>query len=55
MGMKNHELVPGPLIASIASLKHGGCQKRLMELTKHRLTVYERGKRCKFSVKYYLF
>lgn len=45
MGMKNHELVPGPLIASIANLKHGGCHKRLMELTKHRLAIYERGKR----------
>ncbi|XP_076339945.1 serine/threonine-protein kinase RIO2-like isoform X1 [Tachypleus tridentatus] len=45
MGMKNHELVPVPLIASIASLKHGGCHKHLKELTKNKLLSYERGKR----------
>ncbi|XP_013787773.1 serine/threonine-protein kinase RIO2-like [Limulus polyphemus] len=45
MGMKNHELVPAPLIASIASLKHGGCHKHLKELTKNKLLSYERGKR----------
>ncbi|GBM83737.1 Serine/threonine-protein kinase RIO2 [Araneus ventricosus] len=45
MGMKNHELVPGTLVASIANFKHGGCHKRLMNLTKHRLVAYERGKR----------
>lgn len=45
MGMKNHELVPGPLIASIAKLKHGGCHKRLMELNRNKLISYERGKR----------
>ncbi|KAF8765274.1 uncharacterized protein LOC129974159 [Argiope bruennichi] len=45
MGMKNHELVPGPLVASIANFKHGGCHKRLMNLTRHRLVAYERGKR----------
>ena len=37
MGMKNHEIVPAALVASIASLKHGGCQKVLNELAKHRL------------------
>ena len=36
MGMKNHELVPGSLIASIASLRHGGVHKILMELSKNR-------------------
>lgn len=45
MGMKNHELVPGPLVASIANLKHGGCHKRMMELTRHKLLSYERGKK----------
>jgi len=49
MGMKNHEIVPAPLIAAIASLKHGGCQKVLMELSKNSLVCYEhtekRGKR----------
>ncbi|NXJ09342.1 RIOK2 kinase, partial [Odontophorus gujanensis] len=44
MGMKNHEIVPGSLIASIASLKHGGCNKILRELGKHRLLAYEHTK-----------
>lgn len=44
MGMKNHEIVPPCLIASIASLKHGGCNKILRELAKHRLVAYERTK-----------
>ncbi|XP_015704985.1 serine/threonine-protein kinase RIO2 [Coturnix japonica] len=44
MGMKNHEIVPASLIASIASLKHGGCNKILRELAKHRLLAYERTK-----------
>ncbi|CAI9740136.1 serine/threonine-protein kinase RIO2 [Octopus vulgaris] len=44
MGMKNHELVPAPLIASIANLPHGGCFKILRELCKHRLICYERCK-----------
>jgi len=43
MGMKNHELVPGALIASIASLRHGGVHKILKELSKNRLLSYERG------------
>lgn len=47
MGMKNHELVPGSLIASIANLRHGGVHKLLKELSKHRLVSYERGKHCK--------
>lgn len=44
MGMKNHEIVPVSLLASIASLKHGGCNKILRELVKHKLVVYERSK-----------
>ncbi|NXD27183.1 RIOK2 kinase, partial [Spelaeornis formosus] len=44
MGMKNHEIVPASLIASIASLKHGGCNKILRELAKHKLVAYERTK-----------
>ncbi|NP_001016682.1 serine/threonine-protein kinase RIO2 [Xenopus tropicalis] len=44
MGMKNHEIVPASLIASIASLKHGGCNKILRELVKHKLIAYERTK-----------
>ncbi|XP_053658754.1 uncharacterized protein LOC128707822 [Anopheles marshallii] len=45
MGMKNHELVPGVLVAAIASLKSGGIHKLLRELCKHKLLTYERGKR----------
>uniref|UniRef100_A0A182R4X9 Serine/threonine-protein kinase RIO2 n=2 Tax=Anopheles funestus TaxID=62324 RepID=A0A182R4X9_ANOFN len=45
MGMKNHELVPGVLVAAIASLKSGGLHKLLRELCKHKLLSYERGKR----------
>ncbi|XP_046373574.1 serine/threonine-protein kinase RIO2-like isoform X2 [Haliotis rufescens] len=43
MGMKNHEMVPSPLIASIAHLHGGGCHKVLRELSKHKLVAYERG------------
>lgn len=46
MGMKNHELVPGPMAASIANLQHGGVHKLLRDLCKHRLLSYERGKKC---------
>ena len=49
MGMKNHELVPAPLVAAVAALKHGGCHKILRELIKHRLVVYERGKHGELS------
>ncbi|XP_037971971.2 serine/threonine-protein kinase RIO2 [Plutella xylostella] len=44
MGMKNHEIVPGSLVASIANLRHGGVHKLMRELCKHRLLTYERGK-----------
>lgn len=44
MGMKNHEIVPVSLVASIANLKHGGCHKVLRELGKHRLVCYEKSK-----------
>jgi RIO kinase 2 len=41
MGLKNHEIVPAPLIASIAHLHGGGCHKVLKDLCKHRLVGYE--------------
>ncbi|EEB13949.1 serine/threonine-protein kinase RIO2, putative [Pediculus humanus corporis] len=44
MGMKNHELVPGPLVAAISNLKHGGVHKILRDLCKNKLLTYERGK-----------
>ena len=37
MGMKNHEVVPSELIASIANLRHGGCYKVLRDLVQHKL------------------
>lgn len=46
MGMKNHELVPGALAASIANLQAGGVHKLLRELCKHKLLSYERGRKC---------
>ena len=45
--MKNHELVPTSLVASIADLKHGGSHKILRELTKHKLVCYEKAGRGK--------
>ena len=42
--MKNHEAVPVNLVASIAGLKHGGCDKILRELVKQRLVCYEHRK-----------
>lgn len=44
MGMKNHEVVPASLVASIAALKHGGCYKILREMVKHKLIAYDNGK-----------
>ncbi|KAI8483298.1 Serine/threonine-protein kinase RIO2 [Branchiostoma belcheri] len=44
MGMKNHEVVPASLVASIAKLKHGGCHKVLKELCKNKLICFDRGK-----------
>ncbi|CAB1435361.1 unnamed protein product [Pleuronectes platessa] len=44
MGMKNHEIVPVGLLSSIASLKHGGCNKVLRELVKHKLVAWEHSK-----------
>lgn len=44
MGMKNHELVPGNLVQSISG-QRSGTAKRLNELTRNRLVVFERGKR----------
>lgn len=44
MGMKNHEVVPANLVASIAGLKHGGCHKILRQLVQHKLLCYEHKK-----------
>ncbi|CAG0921541.1 unnamed protein product [Notodromas monacha] len=45
MGMRNHELVPHALVASIANLRHGGVGKLVRQLCRHKLLSYERGKR----------
>jgi len=44
MGMKNHEIVPNPLIASIAALRNGGCHKVIRELVRHKLVAFEHTK-----------
>ena len=41
VGMKNHEVVPSELVASIANLRHGGCYKILRELVRHKLIAYD--------------
>ena len=48
--MKNHELVPPSLVASIADLKHGGTHKILRELSKHKLLCYEKSGRGKMII-----
>ena len=44
--MKNHEIVPDPLISVISGIKIGSCRKILRELAKHGLISHEhkRGK-----------
>ena len=41
MGMKNHELVPTPLIERIAGLRHGGTAKVLSLLLKYKLVHHD--------------
>lgn len=41
MGMRNHELVPIPLISSISGLRHGGYMKALKEVHKNKLVHKE--------------
>ena len=40
MGMKNHELVPVPLIESLAALKRSNCYKIIQFLLKHKLVMH---------------
>ena len=44
--MRNHDIVPAGLVASIAGLKHGGSHKILRNLVKHNLLCYEHHKGC---------
>ena len=48
MGMKNHELVPTPLIERISALRHGGTVKLLKNLLKQKL-VHHDSKKCTAS------
>jgi RIO-like serine/threonine protein kinase len=41
-GMKSHELVPAPLVASIANLRHGGSAKILSTLLRDKLLSHDR-------------
>eukprot|EP01104_Vermistella_antarctica_P016083 TRINITY_DN540_c2_g1_i2.p2 TRINITY_DN540_c2_g1~~TRINITY_DN540_c2_g1_i2.p2 ORF type:complete len:126 (+),score=14.22 TRINITY_DN540_c2_g1_i2:50-379(+) len=41
IGMRNHQLVPTPLIITIAKLKRGGGQRAIRELHKHKLVYHE--------------
>jgi RIO kinase 2 len=41
MGMRNHEIVPVPLIESIAKLNRGGTFKIISNLLKHKLLAHE--------------
>lgn len=41
MGMKNHDLVPKELITQIADLRHGGTDKMLQTLLRHKLLHHE--------------
>lgn len=41
MGMKNHELVPTPLVERISYLRHGGCTKLLKSLSKIKLVHHD--------------
>lgn len=41
MGMRNHELVPVPLISTISGLRHGGYMRALKQIHKHKLVHKE--------------
>ena len=43
-GMKDHEIVPLPLISSTANLRHGGCHKIISSLLRDKLLSHERKK-----------
>lgn len=52
MGMKNHELVPATLIASIAGVKHGGVHKNLQTLLRFKLVSHSRQQYDGFALTY---
>ncbi|CAB9513346.1 protein kinase RIO2 [Seminavis robusta] len=40
-GMKNHGIVPGPIVASLANLRHGGSHKIISSLLRDKLLSHE--------------
>jgi RIO kinase 2 len=54
MGMRNHEIVPTSLIASISNLKHGGAFKILRILLKNKLVSHV-GQPCEHSPLHFFF
>lgn len=52
MGMKNHELVPTPLVERISYLRHGGCTKLLKALLKIKLVHHDSKKYDGYYVTY---
>ena len=42
LGMKNHDVVPVPLIVSLSNLRHGGVHKILSDLLRDKLIAHER-------------
>ena len=46
MGSKNHEIVPLPLVAQIAGLRHGGSHKIIGELAKKNLVSKIKNAKC---------
>jgi RIO kinase 2 len=51
IGMKNHELVPTPLVAYIAKLKPGGLRKSMTIIHKNKL-VWHDSKKCRILTIY---
>lgn len=49
MGMKNHELVPLSMVASLSNLKRGGCHKLIQSLSSDRFICWENSKRGKIT------
>ncbi|KAJ1360850.1 Rio2, N-terminal [Parelaphostrongylus tenuis] len=45
MGMKNHEIVPLPLVSVIAGIHRGAVARTLADLCKHALVAFERSKK----------
>jgi len=55
MGMRNHELVPTPLIESIAKLNRGGTFKILQVLLRHKLVAHDGKKYDSYRLTYHGF